>query len=81
MERIWISGDLGIGKPHKEIFAAAQDKLGLKPEEICFVGDAYGHDILGGQGRGHGRPSGLITEGVRPRGKQSRIMRSVPNRI
>lgn len=52
MERIWISGDLGIGKPHKEIFAAAQDKLGLKPEEICFVGDAYGHDILGARGAG-----------------------------
>ena len=52
MERIWISGDLGIGKPHKEIFAAAQDKLGLKPEELCFVGDAYGHDILGARGAG-----------------------------
>lgn len=23
MERIWISGDLGVGKPHKEIFEAA----------------------------------------------------------
>ena len=52
MERIWISGDLGIGKPYKEIFAAAQDKLGLKSEELCFVGDAYGHDILGARGAG-----------------------------
>ena len=52
MERIWISGDLGVGKPHKEIFEAAQEKLGLKPEELCFVGDAYGHDILGAKGAG-----------------------------
>ena len=52
MERIWISGDLGVGKPHKEIFVAAQEKLGLKPEELCFVGDAYGHDILGAKGAG-----------------------------
>lgn len=52
MERIWISGDLGVGKPHKEIFEAARKKLGLKPEELCFVGDAYGHDILGAKGAG-----------------------------
>ena len=52
MERIWISGDLGVGKPHKEIFEAAREKLGLKPEELCFVGDAYGHDILGAKGAG-----------------------------
>ena len=43
---------LGVGKPHKEIFEAAREKLGLKPEELCFVGDAYGHDILGAKGAG-----------------------------
>ena len=47
MERIWISGDLGVGKPEKGIFTAAQTKLGLEPEEICYVGDSYGHDMLG----------------------------------
>lgn len=47
MERIWISGDLGVGKPEKGIFTAAQTKLGLKPEEICYVGDSYGHDMVG----------------------------------
>lgn len=52
MERIWISGDLGVGKPHREIFEAARAKLGLSPEELCFVGDAYGHDILGAKNAG-----------------------------
>lgn len=47
MERIWISGDLGVGKPEKGIFTAAQTKLGLEPEEICYVGDSYGHDMVG----------------------------------
>ena len=47
MERIWISGDLGVGKPEKGIFTAAQTKLGFKPEEICYVGDSYGHDMVG----------------------------------
>ena len=52
MERIWISGDLGVGKPHKEIFETARERLGLKPEELCFVGDAYGQDILGAKNVG-----------------------------
>ena len=45
--RIWISGALGIAKPEKGIFTQAQEKLGLEPEEICYVGDSYGYDMVG----------------------------------
>ena len=52
MERIWISGDLGVAKPETGIFTAAQEKLGLAPEELCFVGDSYGHDMTGAKNAG-----------------------------
>ncbi|HDD62671.1 MAG: haloacid dehalogenase [Chloroflexota bacterium] len=36
-----------VGKPHKAIFEAALDELGVKPEEALMVGDRLDTDILG----------------------------------
>ena len=46
-EVVLVSGDYGIHKPDKEIFLMASDKLGIKPEEIAFIGDTFATDILG----------------------------------
>ncbi len=46
-EVVLVSGDYKIHKPEKEIFLMASEKLGLKPEEIAFIGDTFATDILG----------------------------------
>ena len=66
---IFVSGDLGISKPGKEIFWYAASHMGLSPEEVCFVGDSFQNDAVGAKNagmysvwfnrRGHVRPSGI----------------------
>ena len=46
-ETIIVSGEQGIHKPDVRIFQMACDSIGLKPEEIAFVGDTFTTDILG----------------------------------
>lgn len=68
-EHIFVSGDLGISKPGKEIFWYAAVHLGLSPEEVCFVGDSFQNDAAGAKNagmysvwfnrRGYARPSGI----------------------
>jgi putative hydrolase of the HAD superfamily len=41
------SADYGVRKPHPHIFRIAVKKMGLKPEDIWFVGDQPEHDIKG----------------------------------
>lgn len=51
-EHIWISGEQGVAKPEKEIFERARKKLKLTAEELCYVGDSYGNDIVGAKEAG-----------------------------
>lgn len=44
---VLISGDIGIHKPEIGIYQLAAEKMGLKCEEIVFVGDTFNTDILG----------------------------------
>lgn len=46
------AADVGYLKPHPEIFRRALDCLGAKPEQVVFVGDSVGADIVGAQGVG-----------------------------
>lgn len=46
-EMILISGECSAHKPDPEIFLEASEKMGLKPEEIAFVGDTFATDIIG----------------------------------
>jgi len=55
-----VSADLGIVKPHPDIFLAGAAGLGLDPEEILFVGDNARLDIVGA--RAVGMKTALITE-------------------
>ena len=45
-----ISADLGIRKPHPEIFKYALDRLSVLPEETAMVGDNLRADVGGAKG-------------------------------
>lgn len=47
-----ISAELGLRKPHREIFRHTLDALGLKPGEVLFVGDTPHEDVLGAKRMG-----------------------------
>ena len=44
-----FSSDIGVRKPHPEIFHRALAALSLGPEEVIFVGDRMREDVLGPQ--------------------------------
>ncbi len=44
-----FSSDIGLRKPHREIYQKALTKLGLEPDETVFVGDRQLEDALGPQ--------------------------------
>jgi len=44
---IIVSGDFGFRKPDKRIFEAALNGLGLRPENILFVGNDMYRDVYG----------------------------------
>lgn len=44
---IAIEGEVGIGKPHSEIFRFVEARLGVAPEELLFVGNSWAHDVKG----------------------------------
>lgn len=47
-----VSGDVGVHKPDPALFIYAAEKLGLKPEECCYVGDHPINDIQGAKAAG-----------------------------
>lgn len=49
---ILFSSDFGRKKPCSEIFLAGADLLGLRPEDILFIGDSFENDISPSRGLG-----------------------------
>jgi len=47
-----ISAELGLRKPHRDIFRHTLDALALGPAEILFVGDTPHEDVLGAKRMG-----------------------------
>lgn len=47
-----VSGDVGISKPDAGIFRAAEQAMGLAPENLWLAGDSLKHDILGAKAAG-----------------------------
>lgn len=41
------AGEIGVWKPHPEIFHAALERAGVEPQEAIYIGDNYFADILG----------------------------------
>lgn len=46
-DRIWISANVGVRKPHPRIFEIAMDSLHCSPKEALMIGDTLNADILG----------------------------------
>jgi putative hydrolase of the HAD superfamily len=42
---IFISDQIGISKPNPKLYSAALRELGLKPDEVMYVGDNPEHDV------------------------------------
>lgn len=47
LDAVIVSEDVNIRKPNPEIFEMMAQKLNLKCEECCMVGDTFSTDILG----------------------------------
>jgi putative hydrolase of the HAD superfamily len=46
------SGEVGVLKPDPRIFAIALDAMGLQPDEVWYVGDMPGIDVVGARAAG-----------------------------
>lgn len=51
-QAVVISEEVGVMKPHPQIFAHAAEQASTKPEEILYVGDSLHSDVEGGQAAG-----------------------------
>ncbi len=49
---IVISGELGVAKPHPEIFQTSLRQLGAEPHQAAYVGDDPKKDVIGAKGVG-----------------------------
>lgn len=47
-DRMIISEELGVLKPHPKVFDHATELAGVERDEILYVGDSYSSDIVGG---------------------------------
>lgn len=47
MECVVCSSTTGVRKPSADIFRVAERELGLKPEELAYVGDTISRDVRG----------------------------------
>lgn len=52
MDCVITSAETGIRKPSPEIFRIAEKAMGLKPEELCYVGDTISRDVIGTRNAG-----------------------------
>ena len=51
-EVLIISEEVGVMKPHPEIFAHAAEAAGAAAETLLYIGDSYTSDVLGALGAG-----------------------------
>ncbi len=49
---ILTSEEVGVGKPHPDMFLSILERFGSSPDESLYVGDSYESDILGAQAVG-----------------------------
>ena len=72
-----FSADVGVWKPHAEIFCQSLTALEVAPNEAVFVGDSLPHDIAGAQGVGmkgvHIMTGEFSSDGVEPDGRISAL--------
>lgn len=45
-ENIFISDEVGVAKPNKQIFYHVAQKVNMKPNEILYIGDSWPNDVV-----------------------------------
>lgn len=51
-DAVVISGEVGVGKPDRAVFALALERLGTTPPTTVMVGDSWERDVVGARGGG-----------------------------
>ena len=51
-DRVVVSGEVGASKPDSIIFRAAEERFGLRPDDLWLVGDSVSADIYGAKACG-----------------------------
>lgn len=51
-EAIFVSENIGVSKPHPDIFRHALNHFGIDSGNALFVGDSWDHDVVGAAGAG-----------------------------
>lgn len=51
-EAVFVSGEIGIGKPDPKVFAVVLERLGISAENAVMVGDNLKADVAGAQRAG-----------------------------
>jgi len=51
-EALFISSELGVGKPSSDVYRLVLSKLNAAPEEVMMVGDSYENDCVAAEGNG-----------------------------
>lgn len=82
-EKIFISYDIGVGKPHKEFFDKCFERIeGFKHEECIIVGDSLTSDIKGGINAGiktcHFNPRDIPYGDIKPDYKINKLSELIP---
>ena len=49
---IFITDEVGIGKPNPKLYQRACEQIGVAPSEVMYVGDSPGHDVVPPQSLG-----------------------------
>lgn len=52
MDCVITSAATGVRKPSPDIFRIAENAMGFKPEELCYVGDTISRDVRGTRNAG-----------------------------
>ena len=60
-EHLVISEEVGVMKPHPDVFEYATKLTGYAPDEILYIGDSFSSDVVGGTG--YGWDVGWFTKG------------------
>lgn len=66
-----ISEEIGKMKPHPAVFEHAEKLAGVPAEQILYIGDSYGSDIIGGNNAGWKTAWYLFGDAVAENGHQA----------
>lgn len=52
MDKVIISGQVGVTKPDRAIFQLMEERVGLAPSDMVYIGDSFENDVVGSKNAG-----------------------------